>query len=48
MIDAQFDSDILIDALRGVEAARTEIRRAGRKSISRVSWTEVMLSLIHI
>ncbi|MBY4636931.1 PIN domain-containing protein [Sphingopyxis sp. XHP0097] len=42
MIDAQFDSDILIDALRGVEAARTEIRRAGRKSISRVSWTEVM------
>ena len=42
MIDAQFDSDILIDALNGVEAARAEIRRAGRKSISRVSWTEVM------
>ena len=42
MIDAQFDSDILIDALNGVEAARGEIRRAGRKSISRVSWTEVM------
>ncbi|MBA3940548.1 MAG: hypothetical protein C0520_05000 [Sphingopyxis sp.] len=42
MIDAQFDSDILIDALLGVEAARAEIRRAGRKSVSRVSWTEVM------
>ena len=42
MIDAQFDSDILIDALNGVEAARAEIRRAGRKSISRISWTEVM------
>lgn len=42
MIDAQFDSDILIDALNGVEAARGEIRRAGRKSISRISWTEVM------
>lgn len=42
MIDAQFDSDILIDALIGVEAARSEIRRAGRKSVSRVSWTEVM------
>lgn len=42
MIDAQFDSDILIDALNGVEAARSEIRRAGRKSVSRVSWTEVM------
>ena len=42
MIDAQFDSDILIDALNGVEAARAEIRRAGRKSVSRVSWTEVM------
>ena len=42
MIDAQFDSDILIDALNGVEAARNEIRRAGRKSVSRVSWTEVM------
>ena len=42
MIDAQFDSDILIDALIGVEAARSEILRAGRKSVSRVSWTEVM------
>src|SRR3546814_18633703 len=42
MIDAQFDSDILIDALNGIEAARAEIRRAGRKSVSRVSWTEVM------
>ncbi len=42
MIDAQFDSDILIDALNGIDAARVEIRRAGRKSISRISWTEVM------
>ncbi|WP_033073357.1 PIN domain-containing protein [Sphingopyxis sp. MWB1] len=42
MIAAQFDSDILIDALSGIDAARAEIRRAGRKGISRVSWTEVM------
>ena len=42
MIAAQFDSDILIDALNGVEAARSEIRRTGRKSVSRISWTEVM------
>lgn len=42
MIAAQFDSDILIDALIGVEAARAEIRRASRKSISRISWAEVM------
>ncbi|MDZ3831068.1 MAG: PIN domain-containing protein [Sphingopyxis sp.] len=42
MIAAQFDSDILFDALNGVEAARAEIRRAGRRSISRISWTEVM------
>src|SRR3546814_2425463 len=42
MIDAQFDSDIFRDARNGIEAARAEIRRAGRKSVSRVSWTEVM------
>ncbi|HET6537426.1 MAG TPA: PIN domain-containing protein [Sphingopyxis sp.] len=42
MIAAQFDSDILIDALMGVEAAQAEIRRASRKSISRISWAEVM------
>lgn len=42
MIEAQFDSDILIDALNGEERARTEIRRAGPKSISRISWIEVM------
>lgn len=42
MIAAQFDSDILIDSLNGIEAARGEIRRAWSKSISRISWTEVM------
>jgi predicted nucleic acid-binding protein len=37
-----FDSVILIDSLNGVEAARAELRKAGRPWISRVSWIEVM------
>lgn len=42
MIAAQFDSDILIDALNGHVPARAEIRRAGAKSLSRISWIEIM------
>lgn len=42
MIAAQFDSDILIDALNGHRPALAEIRRAGPKSVSRLSWIEIM------
>lgn len=42
MIAAQFDSDILIDALNGHRPALAEIRRAGSKSLSRLSWIEIM------
>jgi len=37
-----FDTNILIDALRGIEGARTELRRAGRPWISRIVWIEIM------
>ena len=37
-----FDSNILIDALNGTNAARAEIARAERPSISRVTWIEVL------
>lgn len=37
-----FDSNILIDALNGIEAARVEIKRAQRPFISRVSWIEIL------
>jgi len=37
-----FDTVILIDALRDVEAAKKELGRRGRKWISRITWIEVM------
>ena len=41
-----FDSNIVIDALLGVEGARAELKRAtsagGRAWISRMAWIEVM------
>lgn len=40
---AIIDSDVLIDFLQGVEAARTEINRYARREISIVSWMEVMV-----
>ena len=40
-----FDTSIVIDALRGIEAARTELRRAQRPWISRIVWIEVMSKL---
>lgn len=46
MTGLTFDSNILIDALTGVEQARREIMRAnelhGRAWISRMVWVEVM------
>lgn len=43
MTEAVFDSSILIDALRGVEPAQTELTRYSQRYISRVTWAEVMV-----
>ena len=40
---ALFDTNILIDFLRGVPAARDELNRYDGKAISVVSWMEVMV-----
>lgn len=37
-----FDTWILLDALRGVAQAGTELQRYSRRYLSRVSWIEVM------
>ena len=43
MVKALFDTNILIDYLRGIEAARSEIRRYDSRAISIVTWMEVMV-----
>lgn len=45
MSDLAFDTNILIDALRGITQARAELRRARRPWISRIVWIEVMSKL---
>ena len=37
-----FDSNILIDTLNGSHKAKSELQRVDRRSISRVTWIEVM------
>jgi predicted nucleic acid-binding protein len=44
--DAVFDSNILIDALKDIPAARQELLRYNRRYISRVSWMEVMVGAL--
>ena len=39
---ALFDTNILIDSLNGVEAARTEIERPAERLVSVVTWMEVL------
>ena len=39
---ASFDSNIVIDALNGIDAARIEISRVETRWISRLTWIEVM------
>ena len=46
MSEAVFDSNILIDALKDVRAARQELLRYNRRYISRVSWIEVMVGAL--
>lgn len=40
---ALFDTNILIDYLNGVDAARAELARYGRPAISVISWIEVLV-----
>ncbi|MBV1774566.1 type II toxin-antitoxin system VapC family toxin [Burkholderiaceae bacterium DAT-1] len=42
MVSALFDTNILIDYLNGVEAARAELALYSDKAISIISWMEVM------
>ena len=42
MVKALFDTNILIDFLRGVVASRDELNRYEDKAISIVTWMEVM------
>jgi len=43
MVRALFDTNVLIDYLGGVPAARIELRRYGERAISIVTWMEVMI-----
>lgn len=40
--DILFDTNILIDALKGIPQAGTELRRPAHRWISRMTWIEVM------
>ena len=40
-MDAQFDTDILLDALRDVKAAQSELLRYRKRYISRLTWHEI-------
>jgi predicted nucleic acid-binding protein len=41
--EAVFDTNILIDVLRGIQPAQTELTRYKQRYISRMSWIEVMV-----
>lgn len=43
MVKALFDSNILIDFLAGVDAARAELDRHDDGAISAITWMEVMI-----
>lgn len=43
MVGALFDTNILIDHLKGVDEARAEIASYDRKAISIISWMEVLV-----
>ncbi|KWB79833.1 type II toxin-antitoxin system VapC family toxin [Burkholderia ubonensis] len=43
MVNALFDTNILIDYLNGVEAAKTELARYPAPAISTITWMEVLV-----
>jgi len=45
-IKVLFDTNVLIDYLSGVEAARTEIDRYSNRGISVITWMEVMAGVM--
>ena len=42
MRDAVFDTWVLLDALRGIPQAGSEIKRYAQRYLSRISWVEVL------
>ena len=45
-MNALFDTNILIDYMSGVEAARKEIERYSNRAISVITWMEVMAGVL--
>jgi predicted nucleic acid-binding protein len=45
MVSALFDTNVLIDYLRGLSPAREELGRYERKAISVVTWMEVLIGV---
>lgn len=45
LVRALFDTNILIDYLNGIDAARMELRRFTQPLISPIAWTEVMVGV---
>jgi predicted nucleic acid-binding protein len=43
MVKALFDTNILVDYLRGIQMAREELGRYRQKAISLVTWMEVLV-----
>lgn len=43
MVGALFDTNILIDYLRGIEPARDEVERFDTRAISIITWIEVLV-----
>lgn len=43
---ALFDTNILIDFLKGIKAAKTEIKRYPDKAISIITWMEVQVGVV--
>lgn len=42
MVGVLVDTNVLIDFLRGIPAARTELSRHADKAISVITWTEAL------
>jgi predicted nucleic acid-binding protein len=47
MVRALFDTNILVDYLNAVPAARAELQRYTEKAISIITWMEVMVGASH-
>jgi predicted nucleic acid-binding protein len=43
MVNALFDTNILIDFLRGIPEARSELRLYSRRAVSVITWIEVLV-----